>query len=317
LNLGAGGIEYEDYLSVDFYDKRAHVLMDITKLDFEDNSIGEILASHVFEHLNPYHAFDILVNWFRVLDNARSVPDYVGFCNSCIAHEQTAIFEWTSPVARIVLAYPKDELKLLHVRDNVTGDYKKRSFLDDLARKYNIPMVDDRDDLVDMLKTEEGVLRYIEETEGVEGIVVQFENGDMVKIKTKWYMERHHAMIFVRERDIAEMALNETLDDLKAFYVGEKIDITEINEIETRVVAEIDKLIWEVNRVVGSAGLMDRKALAMKYSAQGENHPLFKLIMHKWEGKDPDYKGFYERNYLHLIPLRQLNLLQTTAETDE
>jgi RNA ligase len=243
-------------------------------------------------------------------------PDYVGFCNSCIEHEQTAIFEWTSPVARIVLAYPKDELKLLHVRDNVTGDYKKRPFLEELARKYNVPMVDDRDDLIEMLRTEEGVLRYVEETEGVEGIVVQFENGNMVKIKTKWYMERHHKMTFVRMRDIVEMVLNESLDDLKAFYVGEGVDITEINEIEASVVNAIDEIIWEVNRIVGSAGLADRKSMAMKYGVQGENHPLFKLIMHKWEGKDPDYKGFYERNYLSSVPLRQLNMLQTIAEDE-
>lgn len=67
LNLGAGGIEYEGYLSVDKYDSRAHIDMDITKLDFDDNSVTEILASHVFEHLNPYHALDILKDWRRVL----------------------------------------------------------------------------------------------------------------------------------------------------------------------------------------------------------------------------------------------------------
>ena len=67
LNLGAGGIEYEGYLSVDLYDQRAHIQMDITKLDFDDSSVTEILASHVFEHLNPYHALDILKDWRRVL----------------------------------------------------------------------------------------------------------------------------------------------------------------------------------------------------------------------------------------------------------
>ena len=60
LNLGSGGIKYEGYLSVDLYDQRADVIMDITKLDFNYNSISEILASHVFEHLNPYHSMSIL-----------------------------------------------------------------------------------------------------------------------------------------------------------------------------------------------------------------------------------------------------------------
>lgn len=67
LNIGAGGINYPGFLSVDFYDKRADIKMDITKLDFPDNSVDEILASHVFEHLNPYHCLDILKDWRRVL----------------------------------------------------------------------------------------------------------------------------------------------------------------------------------------------------------------------------------------------------------
>lgn len=67
LNLGAGGVNCPGYLSVDLYDKRAQVKMDITKLDFDDSSVTEILASHVFEHLNPYHSLDILKDWNRVL----------------------------------------------------------------------------------------------------------------------------------------------------------------------------------------------------------------------------------------------------------
>ncbi len=68
LNLGGGGINFERFLSVDKYDKRAHILLDITKLtEFADNSVTEIIASHVFEHLNPYHCMDILKEWRRVL----------------------------------------------------------------------------------------------------------------------------------------------------------------------------------------------------------------------------------------------------------
>lgn len=84
LNIGAGGSDYEGFLSVDLYDKRAHIKMDITKLDFEDNSVSEILASHVFEHLNPYHAVDILKEWLRVLKPGgklvMEMPDIEGLC---------------------------------------------------------------------------------------------------------------------------------------------------------------------------------------------------------------------------------------------
>lgn len=84
LNLGSAGVDYPGYLSVDLYDKRSQILMDITKLDFEDNSVSEILASHVFEHLNPYHALDTLKDWLRVLKPgaklAMEMPDIEQLC---------------------------------------------------------------------------------------------------------------------------------------------------------------------------------------------------------------------------------------------
>ena len=68
LNLGGGGINYKGYLNVDLHDKRADILMDISApMDFASDSVTEILASHLFEHLNPYKALDILKEWLRML----------------------------------------------------------------------------------------------------------------------------------------------------------------------------------------------------------------------------------------------------------
>ena len=67
LNLGSGGIEHAGYLSVDLYDQRANIIMDVTKLDFEENSVSEMIAIHVIEHLNPYHVLDTLKAWCKAL----------------------------------------------------------------------------------------------------------------------------------------------------------------------------------------------------------------------------------------------------------
>lgn len=86
LNLGAGGIDYKGFLSVDMYDARANIPMNITKLDFADNSASEIMASHVFEHLNPYHSVPILQEWLRVLKPggklSMEMPDIEALCKS-------------------------------------------------------------------------------------------------------------------------------------------------------------------------------------------------------------------------------------------
>lgn len=84
LNVGSGGVEWNGYLSVDFYDKRANIIMDITQLDFDDNSVTEILASHVFEHFNPYHVQRILADWNRILKPGgkliMEMPDIEALC---------------------------------------------------------------------------------------------------------------------------------------------------------------------------------------------------------------------------------------------
>lgn len=84
LNLGGGGIKHEGFLSVDKFDARADVKMDIVHLDIQDNTVSEIIASHVFEHLNPYHSLDILREWLRVLKPggklAMEMPDIEKLC---------------------------------------------------------------------------------------------------------------------------------------------------------------------------------------------------------------------------------------------
>ena len=67
LNLGSGGVEIPGYISVDKNDTRASILMDVFDLDFEENSVEEIIASHLFEHVNPYRSVELLQKWFKVL----------------------------------------------------------------------------------------------------------------------------------------------------------------------------------------------------------------------------------------------------------
>lgn len=84
LNLGSGGIEYPGYLSVDLHDRRANIIMDATKLDLYDSSVSEIMASHLFEHLNPWRAVDALKEWYRVLKPGgkliMEMPDMENLC---------------------------------------------------------------------------------------------------------------------------------------------------------------------------------------------------------------------------------------------
>jgi RNA ligase len=50
-------------------------------------------------------------------------PKYENFAMWCINNDMTPIFEYTSPNNRIVIQYEKEELILLAVRNNFTGEY--------------------------------------------------------------------------------------------------------------------------------------------------------------------------------------------------
>lgn len=258
-------------------------------------------------------------NWMKNKSN------YLEFCTNLTFRDLTAIFEWTSPDARIVLPYKSDELTLLHIRHNKTGEYFNQNELEEICKDYyDIPLVGKCNDIAELLnnalnESPESLRIAIENlqltTEDIEGWVIQFENGDMVKLKTKWYCDRHHVMTNIRERDVAKMVINESIDDVKAMLVSEGVDIQELLNIESRLISDIGEIIYDVDTAIRDNKDLDKKSMAIKFVHT--NHPYFVLIMQKYSGREPNYNEFYEKNYLSdRFSLRQLNLLQSVADPE-
>ena len=69
LNLGSAGLNFPGYISVDKYDQRANLVYDVFDIDkiCYENSVEEILASHLIEHINPYHVMKFLNICFKIL----------------------------------------------------------------------------------------------------------------------------------------------------------------------------------------------------------------------------------------------------------
>lgn len=259
----------------------------------------------------------------------KDLPKYLAFCQDCAINDLTAIFEYTSPTARIVLPYPTEELTLLHIRDNQTGRYVSHGELTVRASQFGIPIVANNtaagtDELfTEMLAGDRdpkqiwrAVQKLAETVEGIEGWIFQFETGEMVKVKTKWYIERHRAMTNLRERDLHLECLRETVDDLKAMLVQEGVDITEIEGIETTVGEYLKGMLHSIYAKLEENKHLDRKSFAMKVGPAGEDFEYFGLLMKAYEGKEPDVKGHYERHVLPTVSLRQLNLTQSVAEAE-
>lgn len=88
LNLGAGDTKKEGFVSVDFYDKAADIQQDVVTLDLPDNSVDEMTAYQLIEHL-PYNKTSAaLANWFRMLRRGGRLviecPDLVYVCHNIL-----------------------------------------------------------------------------------------------------------------------------------------------------------------------------------------------------------------------------------------
>lgn len=62
LNLGCGDHKLPGHVNLDIKDG-----VDIRKLDYADNSVDEVYASHVLEHFGAEETHDVLKEWVRVL----------------------------------------------------------------------------------------------------------------------------------------------------------------------------------------------------------------------------------------------------------
>lgn len=138
-------------------------------------------------------------------------PEYQRFSERFLPFA-TPIFEWMSRDNRIVLDYGDDQLTLVALRHNVTGQYEPRESLERLAEEYGLPLVGAVSTALSSIGQFVDELR---QREWVEGVVITFDDGHMVKIKTDWYVQLHRAKDQIaRERHLIALILGNKLDDL-------------------------------------------------------------------------------------------------------
>lgn len=227
-------------------------------------------------------------------------PTFAEFATTVASSGHTAIFELTHPLARIVCDEP-ESMRLLHVRENVSGEYVLLDVnhpIHDLVERYAIPRARTFNNL-----TLAGALDKLETTENFEGYVFQFLDGTLVKAKCAWYRRLHRSITFLRERNIAELALNEELDDVKGSLIEAGIDLAAVLEVETRLKNILVGITDEVEKVYEVDKALDRKSFAIK----NREHPYFGMLMSRYIGRDIEIKDWYTKHRLREdFGLRQL-----------
>jgi RNA ligase len=218
---------------------------------------------------------------------------YIEFTKYCSLAMLTPIFEFTSPENRIVLRYEKENMTLLHIRYNFSGEYLIPSEVQALAEKfdisYNRPVFGSEMDMTSLVKS-------LNTVEGIEGYVIQFQNGEMIKIKTKWYMDLHNLVTFKRKRDIAYMVVEETIDDFIGYFSlnAPEADLSQVHQINNFINDFITKLEIEVKEIARPYALLPIKdaAIAMK------GHKYFGLVINQLRSHTNNYLAYYSTHYL-------------------
>lgn len=224
------------------------------------------------------------------VEAAKNVPENVNrFARYCINVGLTLIFEYTSQLNKVVINYSDTpEFVLLAVRDNSHGGYWPYEDMCEVAAICNIKVIQKFD------KTLEQCLSEVDTLINFEGWCLRdTSTGFYCKLKTAWYLRNHRAQTELRERDVADMIIDETIDDIKSALALDGFDITPIEEIEKRVADQITELSSSVIEIVKSiADKTNFKQIAADY----KDHKLFGLIMSEVRGKTPNYKKYWANN---------------------
>jgi RNA ligase len=205
-------------------------------------------------------------------------PNYQFLAEEAISNGYTPIFEWCSRKQRIVLDYQEDQLILTAVRNMTTGKYaffKAWSHLVPVVRTWDVGLEMDN-------KTMKSFVSYVRDLEDLEGFVVRFDDGHMIKLKCDWYVQIHKAKeAILQDRNIVELILDNKLDDIKAHLPTEDRDRLTYFEfqINSRIIDKAAHLSDATNR---EQYMGDRKYFALN-RAQEYNSYSKAIVFALWD----------------------------------
>lgn len=239
------------------------------------------------------------IKLYETQEGVKDIVDYY-LNDNC-----TPLFEYVAFDNRIVLKYSGRQLRMIGVRNNITSEFISAVHMN---IPVEIPIVKPIAfyfltiaDLIEKAKTEENI----------EGWVIEFEDRQMIKIKTEWYCNLHgiRTVSIFREDFIIQNYLKESLDDAisgldpnddeDAFKFIERVKTATINWAN-----DIDK---HVNELVASYHSYFKDWA--KFATDKHKAQYFGLARTKIETPD-DYK-YKKTNYMlnaarHLMEAKKL-----------
>ncbi len=224
------------------YDKEDGSLISFLKLN---DQVYARTKMYIYDHnLKSNNANDQSKMSHKIYQTDKNVKRVVDWA---LENNIILLWELVSPYNRVVLKYPNTELILLRARHNSTGEYISLAELDtDLTGvKLAINVKYSLDELLDLAQV----------LEDKEGWVVEFEDGQFIKVKCKQYCEIHGLITerIHREDYIISYIIDNKFDDWISLIPESHVDVRQrLFSIEKAVLKYIsdehDKINKEVER---------------------------------------------------------------------
>lgn len=223
------------------------------------------------------------------------------FVEVMTGNDYTVNMEFTSPQYRIVVPHQKDNLTVLNVRNNATGEYMTYANVRALMTHWNCVghlVANTAEDVKDLQAFVDSVPSM---NHGGEGYVVVLANGgEWFKVKTDAYVSLHRLKDSLgSQKRLFEAVVNEAHDDAKASFADDAYMVSQIEDMEKKVAAIWTKLKVNVIEFHNANRALDRKSFAIKGQAELDRM-YFGLAMTLYLDKEPDYKGWMLKHYKEL-----------------
>jgi RNA ligase len=178
-------------------------------------------------------------------------------CETWLRAGVTPIFEFVAPDNRIVIQYARSELYLLAIRHTVSGEYTTHETIIRAAEAmqvYPAPVhVVPRDP--------QAFLAHARSVKGLEGFVIRFADGFMVKAKGEDYVLKHRAKESVlQEKNVLALIVRDELDDVLPLL--DPIDRTNVERYRADVLAGIAESRDIIAQIVEAGKDADQKTFA-------------------------------------------------------
>ena len=202
----------------------------------------------------------------------------------------TINLEYISPTNRIIIPYKETNLIVLNIREISTGKYiplkrfRSYKYYDELLKHKVKTLTMTTEELIDISKKD-----------NIEGVVVELNTNQFIKLKTDSYFSLHKIKSSLSDKNIVEFVLNKNSDDLKTLFKKDTIILERIVEIENIVYKTFNELITTIEKFHKENQNLIQKDYAIKAKEELKN--IFYLGMDLFHNRSPNYNKYIITNY--------------------